>query len=171
MVIQILPTPAPVFFLVMPGTPEKPPTRSQPTQTTEAPAHTKLATGHQLPEIDRVFHSPVKPVDTTGNPAFYNTPTLDVTHHLNSLTPVQSLNPHTHRAHTISESDPRRWPGTEFQHFRFRGNAARLRRETTQTTFAPINLVSEKRTCGETITRTLDPRRDTRPTPPFYCSQ
>ena len=169
-VIQILPTPAPILVLVMPGATIVPPTRPQPTQTPEAPAHTPLATGHCLPTIDRVFHSPVKPVDMTGNPALCNTPTQEVRRHLNTLQPIPSLNPSTNKAYTTLRFNPRKWQETEFQNFRFRRDSTKLRREKTQTTFTPFDLACEK-TCGEIITRTMDPEPETRSTTPFYCSQ
>ena len=159
-VIQVVPMPVPILVVTPPGAVTEVSTSSRHITMPGNPVHTSHRTDSHLPTIDRVFHSPEMPANTSREPTRCTTP------------PQQTSNPSPSVSQTpVTIQLDVRWQ-TIPQVSPIQQDQAGPEAETVQverSTFNPSHPTLEE-FCSMPTAKTRDLQPDVRPKTPFYCS-
>ena len=169
-VIQIVPMPVPILVVTTPGVLTEVSTSSRHIKMPGAPAYTPLATNSHLPTIDRVFHSPEKPVNMSGKPTYCNIPLQQTQRQVNNPQLIPNPPSPVNQAPVTIQLDVQ-WQtipqASPIQRGPTRPEAGTLPSE--RPTFNPSNPTYEE-FCSIPTAKTRNPQPDIRPKTPFYCS-
>ena len=163
--------PVPILVVTPPGALTEISTSSRHITMPGDPVHTPLRTDSHLPTIDRVFHSPETPANTSREPTRCNTLPQQTQQQVSNHQPTQNPTLSANQTPVAIQLDVR-WQTipqvSSVQQDQVRPEAGAV--PVKRSTFNPSHPTLEE-FCSTPTAKTRNLQPDIRPKTPFYCSE